>query len=74
MKRFLCIAVLAAGLVGCTNHVGRESFKVTVYSGGTAVREFTASSVAPGSGSWHCTDATTGKRFSVCGSVVVEEL
>lgn len=69
-------------VVGCTdaemsrvNSLG-SSFRVTLYSNGTAVRTWTSTGkvmTENESDGWYFTDATTKKLVRVSGSVVVEQ-
>lgn len=81
MHRFtsLCLAFL---LVGCTNAEIAgvkgfgEDFKITVYSGGKAVRTFVSSGkvlTEAESDGWYFMDAETKKLVRVSGTVVIEQ-
>jgi hypothetical protein len=91
MKTFLqCVALyvaLAAGVVfaslaGCTDASRSQiaaygsSFRVTLYSGGEAVRTWKSTGkvlTEEQSDGWYFTDAVTGKLVLVSGDVVVEQ-
>jgi len=82
MKRILLV-VMVVFFQGCTNsdRAGLsgwgKDFRVTLYSGGTVVREWKSSGKVQSesdSDGWYFMDSDTKKLVRVSGSVVVEQL
>lgn len=84
MKRAILTSVLLAGLMfGCTDAEWSQAkafgskFKVTVYSGGVAVKTYTSTGKVDtehGSDGWYFTDQATGGLVRVSGTVLIEEI
>lgn len=85
MRRFVLLSVLCAlvAFTGCTNAgMGQYSalgsdFKVTVYSGGVAVKTYTSSGKVLTEGDsdgWYFIDKETRKLVRLSGTVTVEQL
>ena len=85
MKRFALLSVFCAlvAFTGCTSASRSQfsaygsDFKVTLYSGGQAVKTYTSSGkvlTETQSDGWYFTDKDTGKLVRVSGTVTVEQL
>ncbi len=85
MSRIIGFGLLVAatvGVAGCTSAERSQlaalgsDHKVTVYSGGSAVREFHSSGkvlTESESDGWYFTDKVTGRLVRVSGTVVIEQ-
>lgn len=84
MKRHLILfAIVTMLAVGCTDAEWSQvkgygsKFKVTVFSGGMAVKTFTSTgkvATEEHSDGWYFTDSATGGLVRVSGTVVIEEI
>ena len=83
MKHCLILCAVLSVLVGCTDAEWSQvkgygsKYKVTVFSGGTAVKTFISTGKIAndehGNG-WHFTDSVTNGLVQVSGTVVIEEV